>query len=219
MSTNGNDAAESYATQNAPYLQYLRAIEHDWQEAELLARHLETAAKCLPAISDHLTLEGYSTSIAQILDISVSSDDQGNSSNKAALTADLGRHLVRRPHPGVVGHFLRKLRSCESDVHTRVVVLNRPWGTDEENAADTLLFCHILGMELDLRPSDVSTLARIEGLSEGVVSLRRHPQCAAFVSLGNMDDDHSNSMAAWLGVRDLKGVKANVGACMKLVLR
>jgi hypothetical protein len=219
MSTNDNDAAESYATQDAPYLQYLRAIEHDWQEAELLARHLEAATECLPAISDQLTLEGYSNSIAQILDMSVSSDNEGNFSNTAALTADLGRHLVRRPHPGAVRHFLRKLRSCEPGVHTRVVVLHRPWGTDQEKAADTLLFCHILGMKLDLRPSDVSTLARIEGLGEGSVSLRRHPQCAAFVSLGSMNDDHSSSVAAWLGVRDFQDVQANLGACMKCVWR
>jgi hypothetical protein len=214
MSVISNDAAASYATQDAPYLQYLRAIEQDWQEAEVLARHLETAAECLPVISHELTLEGYSTSIAQILDISVASDDQGSSSNTAALTADLGRHLVRPP-PGAVGHFLPKLRTCKPDVHTRVVVLYRQWGTDLDKAADTLLFCHVLGMELDLRPSDVSTLARIEGLRERTVSLRRHPQSAAYVSLGSMEDEHSSSVAAWLGVRDFQGVRANLGACMQ----
>jgi hypothetical protein len=218
MSTNSDDAAGNYATQDAPYLQYLRAIEHDWQEAEVLARHLETAAECLPARSHELNLEGYSTSIAQIIDISVSSDDQGNSSNTATLTADLGRHLVRPP-PGAVGRFLRKLRSCKPDVHTRVVVLYRPWGTDIDKAADTLLFCHVLGMELDLRPSDVSTLARLEGLRERAVSLRRHPQCAAFISLGSMEDDHNSSVAAWLGVRSFQGVQVNLGACMESLVR
>jgi hypothetical protein len=88
MSTNSDDAAGTYATQNAPYLQYLRAIEHDWQEAEVLARHLETAAGCLPTISDEFTLEGDSTPIAQIHDISVSVDDQGRSHSQPGQAPD-----------------------------------------------------------------------------------------------------------------------------------
>jgi hypothetical protein len=219
MSTNSDDAAGTYATQNAPYLQYLRAIEHDWQEAEVLARHLETAAGCLPTISDEFTLEGDSTPIAQIHDISVSADDQGHTSNKATLTASLGRHLIRPP-PVAVRKFLHKLQTCESDVHTRILVLHRQWGcTVRDRAADTLLFCHLLGMELDLRPSDVSILACLMDVDKRIVSPRRHPQRAGYVSFGSMEDLQSNSVAAWLGVRDFRGGSANLGTDVKPTTR
>jgi hypothetical protein len=219
MSTSSDDAAGTYATHNAPYLQYLRASERDWQEAEVLARHLEIAAGCLPTISEEFTLEGSSQPIAQIHDISVSADDQGNATNKATLTADLGRHLIRPP-PGAVGHFLRKLQTCESNVHTRILVLHRQWGcTGQDRAADTLLFCHLLGMELDLRPSDVSILASLMDLEINAMSPRRHPQRAGYVSFGSMEDFQSNSVAAWLGVRDFRGGSANLGADLDITTR
>jgi hypothetical protein len=219
MSTNSDDAAGTYATQNAPYLQYLRAIEHDWQEAEVFARHLESAAGCLPTISDECILEGDSTPIAQIHDISVSVDDQGNTSSTATLTANLGRHLIRPP-PVAVGRFLRKLQTCESNVHTRILVLHRQWGcTVQDRAADTLLFCHLLGMELDLRPSDVSILACLMDLDNKTASPRRHPQRAGYVSFGSMEDFQSNSVAAWLGVRDFRGGSANLGADLDITTR
>jgi hypothetical protein len=180
----------------------------------VLSRHLELAATCIPTISDKCVLEGETTTIAHILDISVSNDGQGNTTCGATVTSDLGRHLVRPP-PREVARFLRDLQSCGSSVDTRIVVLHRQWGcTNNDKAADTLLFCHILGMELDLRPSEVSILARIVDLENEVVSLRRRPQRAGFVSLGSMDDLHSNSVAAWLGTRDFNGISANLGEAL-----
>lgn len=219
MSTNRTDAAEAYSTLNAPYLQYLKAIERGWQEAEVLARHLEKAAGFLPTITDESILEGESTPIAQIIDISVSPDGERNTRNTAKVTANLGRHLIR-PVPGEVGTFFQKLRSSKPDVQTRIVVLHRQWGcTDKDQAADTLLFCHILGMELDLRPSDVTVLARILDLKDEVVSPRRHPQLSGYVSFGSMDDCQSNSVAAWLGILDFNGGLANLGKAFDLRTR
>jgi hypothetical protein len=211
MGTNHDNAAETYATHNATYLRYLSSIRKDWAEAEVLSRHLESAATCIPKLSDECVLEGETTTIAQVLDMSVFTDGQGNTTNEATVTSTLGRHLVRPP-PREVARFLRDLQSCKPHVGTRIVVLHRQWGcTNNDKAADTLLFCHILGMELDLRPSEVNILARIVDLENEVVSLRRRPQRAGFVSLGSMDDLHSNSVAAWLGVRDFQGVPANLG--------
>ena len=214
MGTNYDNAAETYASHDGLYLRYLNSIKKDWQEAEVLSRHLELAATCIPAIPDECVLEGERTTIAHILDISRSPDGQGNTTNKATVTSILGRHLVRPP-PREVARFLQDLQSCGPNVDTRIVVLHRQWGcTNEDKAADTLLFCHILGAELDLRPSEVSVLARIVDLENEVVSLRRRPQRAGFVSLGSMDDLHSNSVAAWLGIRDFNGVSANVGTAL-----
>ena len=216
MGTSHGDAARLYATQDAPYLRYLNFIKKDWQEAEVLSEHLESAAKRIPTISDECILEGEVTIIAQIIDIAVSPDDQESTSNKAVVTSNLGRHLVRPP-PGEVERFLLDLRSCESNVNTRIVVLHRQWGcTDNDRAADTLLFCHILGMELDLRPSDVSILARIVDLENEVASHRQRPQRVGFVSLGSMDDLHSNSVATSLGVRKFRGSSANLGTVLYL---
>jgi hypothetical protein len=211
MSTKSNSAAQLYATAKAPYLQYLQAIENEWQEAKVLARHLETATQCIPTITDECILEGESTPIAHLFDISSSSDAEGNTRNTATVTGKLGRHLVR-PVPSTVEHFCQQLRSCKPDVHTRIVILHRQWGCpDQDRAGDTLLFCHILGMELDLRPSDVSILARIDDFKEEVGSPRRHPQLPGFVSLGSMEDCQSNSIATLLGVRAFHSGSANLG--------
>lgn len=218
MGTTCHDAAKSYATHCAPYLKYLNSIQQDWQEAEVLSRHLTLAATLIPTVSDECVLQGEGTTIAQILDISVSTDDQGNATYKAIPTSTLCRHLVRPP-PGEVEQFLQHLRSCGPDIDTRIVILHRQWGcTENDKAADTLLFCHILGMELDLRPSDVSILARIVGLENGIQPHPRHPQRAGYVSLGSLDDNHSNSVAASLGVRDFQGGSANLGTAFNATI-
>jgi hypothetical protein len=219
MGTTCHDAAKTYATHSAPYLQYLNSIQKDWQEAEVLSRHLTLAATLIPVISDECVLQGETTTIAQIFDISVSTDDQGNATNKRKTTSTLGRHLVRPP-PGKVSEFLQHLRVCEPNVGTRILVLHRQWGcTVNDKAADTLLFCHILGMELDLRPSDVSILARIFDLDNKVRPHPRHPQRAGYVSLGSLNDNHCNSVAASLGVRDFQGNSANLGTALNIEIR
>jgi len=215
MSTDYQNAAQTYATPNAPYLQYLNSIQKDWQEAEVLLRHLTLATTLIPTVSDEYFLRGGLLPIAQIFDISVLTDDQGNATNKAILTSTLRKRLARPP-PDDVEQFLRHLRSCELNVSTRVVVLHRQWAPTLDDkgaakAADTLLFCHILGMELDLRPSDVSVLARIVDLEHNVESIRRHPQRAGYVSLGSLHQSECNSVAASLGVRRFQGGSANLG--------
>jgi hypothetical protein len=219
LGTDYQNAAQTYATSEAPYLQYLNSIGRDWQEAEVLSRHLTLATTLIPTVSDEYFLHGGILPIAQILDISVSTDDQDNVTKKAIVTSTLRKRLARPP-PGDVEQFLRHLRSCEPNVDTRVVVLHREWGyTLDDNgaakAADTLLFCHILGIELDLRPSDVSVLARIVDFENEVESFRRHPQRAGYVSLGSLHKYECNSVAASLGVRHFEGGSANLGITSK----
>lgn len=216
MGTNcHDDAAKTYATHSAPYLQYLDSIRENWQEAEVLARHLTLATTLMPIVSDDYFLHGGLLPIAQIFDISISTDDKDNVTKKAILTSTLRKRLARPP-PDDVEQFLRHLRSCQSNVNTRVVVLHRQWSYSLDDngaakAADTLLFCHILGMELDLRPSDVSVLARIVDFENKVESFRRHPQRAGYVSLGSLHQFDCNSVAASLGVRHFQGGSANLG--------
>jgi hypothetical protein len=218
MGTPCHDAAKTYATHCAPYLQYLNSIQQDWKEAEVLSKHLNLAATRIPTVSDECVLQGERTIIAQILDISVATDDQGNATYKVIPTSTLGRHLVRPPS-GEVEQFLQQIRSCEPKIGTRILVLHRQWGcTDQDKAADTLLFCHILGMELDLRPSDVSILAHIVGLDNGHQPHPRHPLRAGYVSLGSLDENHCNSAAASLGIRDFQGGSANLGAALNTTM-
>jgi hypothetical protein len=52
-----------------------------------------------------------------------------------------------------------------------------------------------------------------------IVSPRRHTQRAGYVSFGSLEDLQSNSVAAWLGVRDFRGGSANLGAGLKSATR
>ena len=215
MGTIYDDAAKTYATPNAPYLRYLNSIQKDWQEAKVLLGHLTSAVALIPTVSDEYFLQGGSLTIAQILDISVSTDDQGKSAKKVIPISNL-RKRHHQPPTNDVEEFLRQLRSCGPNIDTRIVVLHREWTvTLDDNgaskAAATLLFCHILGMELGLRPSDVSVLARIIDMENKVESFRRHPQHAGYVSLGSLHQFDCNSIAASLGMRKFQGGSANLG--------
>lgn len=223
MGTTCLDASKLYATDSAPYLQYLNSVREDWQEAEVLSKHLTLAATLIPTRPDEYFLQGGHLAVAQILDISVSTDERGNATYGMNNTFTLRKRLDRPP-TDKVEELLQHLRSCEPNVDTRVVVLHREWSFPPDDngaskAADTLLFCHILGMELGLRPSDVSVLARIVDFEDKVESFRRRPQRAGYVSFGSLHKFHYNSVAASLGVRKFQGGSANLGTAKITLIR
>lgn len=87
-----------------------------------------------------------------------------------------------------VDEFLQGFQHCGSDVHTRVLLIQYSFGADagheEELEIQTLLACHVLGVELDLRPSEVSILGGVHGEDPALHYLLRHPIRRGFVSLG-----------------------------------
>lgn len=158
--TPSSTAGESFATKDAPYLKYLEGIAHGWQEAENLRLHLSRAIQ-------HIDLWWSATDrrvmSAAILDVCV--DSTGNPAT-VNTTASLQTSDVRNSQDGTVnvasaGRFFKQLHACRPDTHLRIVYARnrRRRFLDHVN---TLLFCHILGIELDLRPAQVCVL--IQGL-------------------------------------------------------
>lgn len=150
---------DRFATIDAPYIKYLEAIR-GWPEADEVRLFLREATREVTAQREARPVNTADWKLASIHDIR--SNIKGAAATVHEVTLLQGSSLCF-PHDGVinvdgVNHFLQRIRECQSDTHMRIIVLHGPPNYLKSEA--TLLFCHILGMELDLQPAHVCMLAK-----------------------------------------------------------
>jgi hypothetical protein len=219
-------AGESFATPKAPYLQYLKRLSTDWTEALELKNVLTEAAskvtksalsRCKPspsspdASSNPTSLPSPSTlrTREQIatknLDLRIETGGKGVTMTRAACLQQnqVCGKLEANERAVFADKFFHDLQECSPDVHTRIVVLQEGMN---DAALEVLLFCHVLGIGLDLRPLYVSNLAQIQ-LERGI------PLMPDFVALGAEDifSGHSMDVAAYVGRRQMGSGSPHVG--------
>jgi hypothetical protein len=204
--------SQLFATTKAPYIKYLEHIKSEWPEAESLD---ESLRKLTSLVKRYHARVGEFVNVAEILDI----HNDVNGRNNAIKTSppSLGAYNDRTlPDPRAIENFLSRLRSCESSVHTRIIVLHSGREAAGDRAADSLFFCHVLGVELDLPPTDVRNLAQLDYLRNGYVQAaeqprQRLPMKPGFVSLGYSEVTRKRSVAAYIGRRKIGTASPHIG--------
>jgi hypothetical protein len=219
-------AGESFATPNAPYLQYLKRPGTDWTEALELEKILTEAASEVtkfaisrfpPSLSSPVTgsnptslpspstLRNREQIAAEILDLRTETGGKGVTMTTAACLQQnqVCGKLGANERAVFADKFFHDLQECSPDVHTRIVILQEGMN---DVALEILLFGHILGIGLDLRPLHVSNLAQIQ-LEHGIPVMRD------FVALGDEDvfGGHSMDVAAYVGRRQMGSGSPHVG--------
>lgn len=212
--------SQLFATTKAPYIKYLEHIKSEWPEADSLDEALKKMTSLVkqyhePVSTSRNAKLGEMVNIAEILDIH--DDINGRNNAIKSPTPSLGAYRdLTLPDPRAIENFLSRLRSCELSVHTRVIVLHSGRGAPGDRAADSLFFCHILGVELDLPPTDVRNLAQLDHLSKGYVQAadqprQRLPMKPGFVSLGFSEETRKRSVAAYIGRRKMGAASPHIG--------
>jgi hypothetical protein len=135
------------------------------------------------------------TTLAEILDIQL--DASGNNkplqSSNPSLEAFDGRVVT---HPTATSNFLHQLRTCSPNTHTRIIVLHSGRTKLGDSAFDSLFFCHVLGIELNLSPTNSHQLL---------------PMKPGFVSLGFTEETRKRNVGAYLGRKPFGSVSPHVG--------
>lgn len=153
--------SETFATLKAPYIKYLSSIKDRWKDAEAFERELQSLARSVKPSntpSPPNRHSGHRVTLAKVFDVR-----NGHNSSGCALGSTPTQTLDAHDgtlDPTRVSKFLRELHTCEPNVHTRIIVLNSE-RTNSDAAVDSLLFCHILGVELDLPLKDVQVLSQV----------------------------------------------------------
>lgn len=212
--------SQIYATAKAPYIKYLENIKDQWTEAESLDRELKQLTSWVKRYHEPVPLGrnarvGEFVNVAEILDIHDDASGRNNAIKPSAPSLGAYKDLTL-PEPRAIENFLSRLRSCESSVHTRIIVLHSGRGAPGDRAADSLFFCHVLGVELDLPPTDVCNLAQLDYLGNGYVQVaeqprQRLPMKPGFVSLGYSEATRKRSVAAYIGKRKMGTASPHVG--------
>jgi hypothetical protein len=179
-SHSGAHAGDLFATSNAPYIKYLEAVD-GWQEAEGFKDYLLEASHQVAHRSHHAESHGDDWTTAALLDVRF--DSTGTTSTIDAV-ASLRESDVRSLSDGTIGatlvtQFLENMHDCRPDTHMRIIVLqDHGRFRDRDAAIDSLLFCHVLGIELDLEPALVAMFAQSFSFQEkfGKVSSMRQQQ-------------------------------------------
>lgn len=212
---------QQFATLDAPYIKYLEKIKSEWVEAEILENNLKALVKVVkrchePVPAGTPAKRSRCSTIAEILDIQV--DANGNNKPLQSPTPRL-EAFDGRPIPSstAINNFLHQLRSCMSNTHTRIVVLHSTrFNKPADSAFDSLFFCHVLGVELDLSPTDVRNLAQLDHGYEGPVQAavqaqQMFPMKPGFVSLGFSEETRKRNVAAYLQRKRIGNVAPQVG--------
>jgi hypothetical protein len=157
--TSGTNAGASFAKMVAPYIKSLEAVD-DWPEANEVKLFLHEVARDVADHQDPRLPNQTARTLASILDIC---PDVTRASSTTHASSSLKDSSLCKPHDGAidsdaVNQFLKDLHECRPDTHTRIIVLHGP--DDHLKSRALLLFCHILGIELDLEPAYVCMLAQ-----------------------------------------------------------
>jgi hypothetical protein len=201
-------AAAIFTAEKSPYISYISKIER--AEAKVLERDLRAAAA---VIKKRNTADlRYPCAVVECRDIEYHAAGKDNNALTCTPLMDEGLAV---PKPETVAHFLNHLGDCRSNIHTRIIVLLGDRTFADGQAADGLLFCHILGTILDLSPVDVRFLAQLNTptLYDAKKLQRPYelPMKPGFVSLGESTYGRSRGAAAYLGRRKLGNHSPHVG--------
>jgi hypothetical protein len=201
-------AAAIFTAEKSPYIKYISTIER--AEAKALERDLRAAAAL---VKQRNTADSrYPCAVAECRDIEYHT---GGKNNNALTCTSLMDEGLAMPKPETVARFLNHLSDCRSNIHTRVIVLLGDRTFADGQAADGLLFCHILGIILDLSPVDVRFLAQLNTPTHyDAKKLQRPyelPMKPGFVSLGESTYGRIRGAAAYLGRRRLGNHSPHVG--------
>jgi len=212
--------SQLFATPNAPYIKYLEKIRGQWPEADALNAALKRLTQVVERYHEATPANknakvGEFVNVAEILDIH--HDVNGKQDAIKAPSSSLGTYNgLILPEPRAIDNFLHQLRSCEPSVHTRIIVLHNGHYTPGDRAADSLFFCHVLGVELDLPPADVRNLTQLDRHQDGNIMTveqprQRLPMKPGFVSLGFSEETRKRSVAAYIGRRKMGSAAPHVG--------
>jgi hypothetical protein len=212
--------SQMFATTKAPYIKYLEKIKSQWFEAESLGERLKALTPVVkqyhqPLSANRTVKDTKFVNVAEILDIY--DDVNGRNNFIKSPTASLGAYNgLTLPEPRAIENFTQQLRCCEQSVHTRIIVLHSGRSAPGARAADSLFFCHILGVELDLAPTDVSNLAQLDRLRNGYVYAdeqprQRLPMKPGFVSLGFFEETRKRTVAGYIGRRKIGNASPHIG--------
>ena len=218
--------SQLFATTKAPYIKYLENIKDKWSEAESLDESLKKLTSLVkhyhePVPAGRNARVGEFVNVAEILDIHDDADGRNNVIKPSPPSLGAYKDLTL-PDPQAVENFLSRLQSCDSSVHTRIIVLHSGRGAPGDRAADSLFFCHVLGVELDLPPTDVRNLAQLDYLSNGYVQSseqprQRLPMKPGFVSLGYLEATRKRSVAAYIGRRKIGAASPHIGELLLFI--
>jgi hypothetical protein len=225
--------SQLFATPRAPYIKYLEKIKSQWFEAEVLEEKLKALTPVVkqyhqPLPPNRTVADTGFVNVAEILDIH--DDVNGRKNFVKSPTPSLGAYNgLALPEPRAIENFTHQLRNCEPSVHTRIIVLHSGRSAPGARAADSLFFCHVLGFELDLPPTDVSNLAQLDRFRSDYVYAdeqprQRLPMKPGFVSLGFFEETRKRSVAAYIGRRTIGNSSPHIGElvtqllCTKLIL-
>lgn len=212
--------SQLFATSKAPYIKYLEKIKDRWVDADILETSLKSLTPLVerynkPVSPNRIAKEDRSITVAEILDIQ--SDANGNHNTLTAPIPSLEAYSnLAMPEPAAIDNFLHRLQRCGPNVHTRIVVLHSGRFLPGDRAVDSLFFCHVLGMELDLCPTDVCDLAQLDTHRDGwaptdMQPRQRLPMKPGFVSLAFSKETRKRSVAAYIGRRQMGQSAPHIG--------
>lgn len=149
---------------SSAYYEYLNALGDEWDEAKSLRASLKRANDRLERLrapwerrQKNLT----NTSFVAVVDIR-----SGNGRNEIAIRAQLGKSQIQGERKGTINlgaanDFLISLRTCTTDIHTRIIILQDSITpkSEDDRALEALLNGQILGVELDLASAYVCHLS------------------------------------------------------------
>jgi hypothetical protein len=212
--------SQLFATSKAPYIKYLEKIKDRWVDAAVLEKSLKSLTPVVerynkPVSPNRKSKEDRAVTVAELLDIQ--SDANGNHNTLKAPIHSLAAYSNHTmPEPAAIDNFLHRLQRCEPNVHTRIVVLHSGRFLSGDRAVDSLFFCHVLGIELDLCPTDVCDLAQLDNHRDGwaptdMQPRQRLPMKPGFVSLAFSKETRKRSVAAYIGRRQMGQSAPHVG--------
>ena len=200
----------SLATLDAPYLAYLNACTSEYRLGEFLREALKKRIKLVAHGNGQVRGTSQGDNVAQIVDL-VSSDRKGLRVGEYVCLEHL-RRAYRGELAGqvFVEQFLKGMRECKNDVQTRLILL-QVYDTNEENKALVdLLFAHLAGVELGMRPQQVDMIAQL-GTFDSHDTLLRYPIQPDLLYLGDLETDDLHCMGFHLGRRKVGAGEPSLG--------
>lgn len=192
-------------------MRYLTAIKDGWIEAQALYDYSDTYMHRLKYESKNDT--HYNASSAKITDI----DRDNNVLDWRTIAADdlSDQNLIE----GAVNNFIHGLHTSATDVHTRLITLQWPnfddpgerWDISRTRCLFFLLFCHVLGIELELTPAEILHML---GPSYGYMfagGVSNLPLGSRTVQLSFNATVPASIACSFLGNRDIQGSQVDHG--------
>lgn len=197
-----------FAREDAPYLKYLSSLKPDWDHSGDM--YMDLTQNMVRQGIDRVTAPN--ERVAQILDVKY---DHAPGKNTIKSVKSIGGHTLHEgPTWALDREFFPSLRACDAGVHTRIVALSDDMLGSAEQVAytdtgrgprrDPRLWCvgrlflaHLLGVELDLRPAEVTPFfdwnkaLPSRERNEAPAFVQFYGRTAAFFGRRQLKDGHS----------------------------